>query len=138
MTKRTRTLAAIAIGTAVSLSVLIAVPAVSDPADTFGRIPDEAWQQDGSIDQSLVPDYVEALDRDGNIVGYVRAAHILPLDGTEPPDEPIPVVNEEKQLVGHHHPGRGFVPLGTDASQVPTIPTTVVELPSDQPEPESG
>jgi len=106
---------------------IVAIPAMSEEAPTFGTIPDEAWDTvDGSVDRSLVPDYVAALDRSGDFAGYVSADDILPTDGTPAPDGPIPVVDGNLALVGHMVPDRGFVPLGTLFEDVPRFPVRLI------------
>jgi len=100
--------------------------ACSGAGHSFGTIPPEAWRPDGSVDMSLVPDYVQALDRDGNVAGYVRAEDILGVRGVEePPTGPIPVVDRQLVQVGWMVPDAGFVPLGTPIEKITTVPVTV-------------
>jgi len=78
------------------------------------------------MDLSLVPDYIEALGRDGQPVGYVTREDALGLgpqitDNTgRPVDVPITVyAGDLATVVGHMVPGRGFVPLGADPKSIP-------------------
>lgn len=81
---------------------------------------------DGSVNMDLVPDFVEALDRDGTMAGYVRAEDILGVGGVgEPPPGPIPVVDRRLVQVGWIVPGAGFVPLATPLEEVASVPATV-------------
>jgi hypothetical protein len=111
--------------------LLIADPASSEAKPTFGTIPDSAWTADGSIDIGLVPDYVGALDRSGNLAGFVRAADILEDDDSWSPEGPIPVVNDDLELVGHMVPDRGFVPLGQPFDSVEKIDVILYERSDD-------
>lgn len=115
----------------VTTVVGISLAATSDPLPTKGSIPEDAWLEDGSVDLAQLPDFIVALDGDGNAVGYVERSTLFPDDPTEEPlDGPNPVVDESLQrVIGHMVPGRGFVPVGTPFDQVPTIPVTIVEGP---------
>ena len=96
----------------------------SPPAEpTKGPIPESAWTDNG-VDLAQVPDFVSALDQDGNVAGYIAKLDILDPDGGRTPDHvvtgfqpdpPIPVLGGDLEtLVGHHYGGVGFVPLGED------------------------
>jgi hypothetical protein len=82
----------------------------------------------GPLDEAKVPDYVETSDRDGNIVGYTRKADLFAAAGatspTLPVSKPTPVyaLDDLDKVVGHMYPARGFVRLGQDPADVPTIP----------------
>jgi hypothetical protein len=98
---------------------------------TVGPIPPSAFRPDGSIDRSQVPDFIPALDRKGDIVGYVARDEVMPKEGLQPPgglaplDKPQTVYSRDlKTVVGHMYPGRGFVPLGTDSNDVPPFAET--------------
>lgn len=125
---RTKNLTAVLVLAGAVMIGLFAIPAISKNTPTFGPIPDEVLEMDGAIDGDLVTDYVPALDREGNVAGYVKATDILEIDGKEPTDGPIPVVSRDLELVGHMVPARGFVPLGTQFESVPRIPVTVLEM----------
>ena len=95
---------------------------------TKGRIPDEAITANGGLDIKLVPDYIVALDREGNPVGYVKRDDALGLspqptdEQGRPGDALITVYGEDLvSVVGEMVPGRGFVPAGTDSKLVPTF-----------------
>lgn len=131
MTNRTRKAILVVIAAAASIlavaAVALAMP--SDSTPTSGRIPEQAFRADGSIDRSLVPDFVVALDREGKPVGYVSKDDAIPQEGLEAPsglapsDRPEKVYgNDLKTIVGYMYPAKGFVPLGTDPETVPTIP----------------
>lgn len=76
---------------------------------TKGPIPPEAFKN-GTIDKTVVPDFIPALNRDGFVAGYVAKNLAIP-DG-EGSAEPVPVYAEDLEtVVGHMYPGRGFVPL---------------------------
>lgn len=102
--------------------------ASSEPQPTKGSIPSEAWQEDGSIDLSKLPDYIGVLDRQGEIAGYVERSALFPDDPSRAPqDGEIPVVDESlERLVGHMVPGYGFVPLGTSTEDLDPFPVTTI------------
>ncbi|MEZ5170652.1 MAG: hypothetical protein R3A49_07895 [Acidimicrobiia bacterium] len=91
---------------------------------TKGPIPESAWTDD-DVDLSQVPDFIPALDRTGDIAGYIDKMDILGPSASPPPDHvvtglqpepPIPVVGDDLETpVGYHYSGFGFVPLGADA-----------------------
>jgi hypothetical protein len=114
-----------------SVIVISVGVAQSDGGPTFGTIPDAVLEIEGPVDPDLVSDYVPALDDEGGIAGYVKATAVLEIDGNQPPDGPIPVVNRDLELVGHMVARRGFVPLGTSFGDVPLKPITVYEMQPD-------
>jgi hypothetical protein len=78
-------------------------PLPTDRELTKGPIPNEAISDAGRLDESRVPDFIPALDRQGEIAGYVRYCAI----GT---GGAIPVYADDLQtLVGHMIPGEGFL-----------------------------
>lgn len=107
-----------------SLGFGVALGGSSTP--TKGLVPPEADLGGGETNWSLVPDYIVALGRDGNPVGYASKEQVFSLvpdafgkDG-RPLDQPIPVYADDlATVVGHMVSGRGFVPLGTDIEAVP-------------------
>lgn len=105
-----------------SVAVLVSGTLAGGPQLTKGPIPPEAVEN-GAFNKALIPDFIPALDRDGNVAGYVARDLAIP-DGA-PVNAPIPVfANDLRTIVGHMHPGRGFVPLGTSPDSVPVIPAT--------------
>ena len=112
-------LAVVAILTGVSISVVMA----GGREPTSGPIPPEAVEN-GAFNKALIPDFIPALDRNGQIAGYVARDLAIP-DGA-PVNAPIPVYGDDlKTIVGYMHPGRGFVPLGVSVDSAPVIPATV-------------
>ena len=93
-----------------------------------GPIPPEAFRAQG-LDLRLVPDYVQVVDREGHVVGYVpknaalgTASTTVGPDG-RPQAVPVPVVGDDlKTVVGHMIPDKGFVPDGIDPNSVPSRP----------------
>lgn len=81
---------------------------------TFGRVPDSAFNNAGGIDTLQVPDYVlVAGDTNEDFVGYVKSEDIVPREhGSDIPDVIEVFGADLKTVVGHMHAGRGFVPLG--------------------------
>lgn len=112
----------------IAISALAAGSTIgSNDNPTKGTI-EGAINEDGQIDPNLAPDFIIALGRDGDRVGYVTKAAALELGPVtadasgRPVDLPIPVFAEDLEtIVGHFYPARGFVPLGTDPDAVPTI-----------------
>lgn len=100
--------------------------ASADAPPTKGRIPDEAFANN-SVQLDLVPDYVGALTRDGQLAGYVRKTDIFGREGLAS-EAPILVVDETlTKPVGRMVPDRGFVPLGTPEESVPRFVTEAGE-----------
>ncbi len=110
-----------------------AVPPSANVEPTTGRIPTAATRPDGSVDLSLIPDFIVTEDRDGNVVGYVAKTDLFPGltsstiagDPSNPPQSPpVPVysLDDHSTIVGYHYPAKGFVPLGTNPDDVPSIP----------------
>jgi len=107
---------------------------------TAGKFHADAYQADGSLDLRQVPEYVETLDRQGNLVGYVDTDRMLNPDTD--PDEPLggydlldertwdPVLDGDlKTVVGHMVPSYGFLPLGDappDRSELAQV-TEIIE-----------
>lgn len=112
---------AIVVALFASASVLASVMA-DGGSPTKGPIPPEAILSDGSLNASLVPDFVPVLDRSGEPAGYVSALEMGLLPNNPPGDEAVVVYAEDLQtVVGHMVPGRGFVALGEDVDSVPTF-----------------
>jgi hypothetical protein len=81
----------------------------------------------GSVTARDVPDYVTALDRQGNPVGYVKRDALGVFSG-RPDDAFMPVYADDlKTVVGHMVTGRGFVPVGSSDAAVPTFEVTTSE-----------
>jgi hypothetical protein len=108
--------------------------AAGGSAPTKGAIPHEAFKPDG-IDLSLAPDFVQAVGRNGDVVGYIPKEYFVTQTGPvtdaplgpdgRPTSNTKPVYGDDlKTLVGHFVPGIGFVPIGTDPR---TVPSFVVE-----------
>jgi len=123
-------IAALVLGFVLS-SLLIAVVSAG-PTMTKGRIPNEAFGTDGTIDASLVPDFVAVYSRDGeSIAGYVPKSYLVgskrfTVVGSRPEMPEIPVVGDDlKSIVGRMVPGIGFVPAGVDAGSLRAIPVEV-------------
>jgi hypothetical protein len=132
---RLRRVQAVGIGAAtlVALGAVIAASSVagSGPPATKGHVAQGAFNG-GGIDLSLAPDFIEALGPTGDVVGYIPKAYFantagpvidgpLGADGRPvSPDMPV-YADDLTTLVGHHVPGVGFVPLGTDSRAVPTF-----------------
>jgi len=73
-------------------------------APTKGPIPADATDDAGRIDESRVPDFIPAFNRQGEIAGYVRYCAIS-TGGA------VPVYADDlTTLVGYMVPGTGFVP----------------------------
>lgn len=116
----------IAIPLVLTFASLAAGSALADlNGPTRGVIPPDARLADGELDLSKVPDFIVALGRDGQPVGYVSKDLVLvpQVDDTGRPVAPtIPVYGDDlTTVVGHMVPDRGFVALGTDDASVPTF-----------------
>lgn len=94
---------------------------------TRGTIPSAAIGVNGAVDKSLMPDYIEAIDQSGSVVGYVAKDLAVP-DRTHPAtDQPIPVYDGSLlNVVGYMVPGRGYVPKGVPEASVHGPAVTVV------------
>lgn len=101
--------------------------AATDRQPTKGRMP-AAAMHNGQIDLSLAPDFIEALGRDGEIVGYIPKEYLgaqTPVD-TNGDELPLPVYADDlTTLIGSNVAGVGFVPLGVRPESLPTFEVTV-------------
>jgi hypothetical protein len=89
---------------AVLTTAAIALVGVSSLAagPTRGTIPPEAFRSGEAIDQSMVPDYIPALGRDGAIVGWVSKTLAVPADDSIDRSM-IPVYADDlKTIVGQY------------------------------------
>lgn len=132
--RRTSQLLAATVVTALCLLVLAASALAGAQEPTKGPIPDEAFRAGGQpLDLSIVPDFVPALGRDGEHVGYVaKQALADPVIGEDGRvlSAPIAVVGEDLvTIVGYMYPSKGFVPAGVDPETVPEIPAELVPAP---------
>ncbi|HUZ09029.1 MAG TPA: hypothetical protein VMU76_02575 [Acidimicrobiales bacterium] len=114
---------------------------------TKGAIPASAAAH-GAIDWSQAPDYV-SVTSNGRIVGYVNKTALIPTPLGQPvrgqapssPEVPPPLASRPQlpivtvygpdlvTVVGHEYPGKGFVPLGTDAGAIPPAAQAVSQSP---------
>ncbi len=85
---------------------------------TRGPVPESAHRADGSIDLSRVPDFIPAAGEHGD-VGWIWSADVLPPPGEEHPTVITVYGDDLVTVVGHMHPGVGFVPLGAEAEMLP-------------------
>ena len=94
---------------------------------TAGGVPDFPG---GSVDLSKVPEYIETLDRAGDIVGYSRKEDLFPAAGTVDAGPgsvgptPVYALDDLHKVIGHMYPSRGFVRVGQDPADVPTTPAS--------------
>ena len=130
---RRRVVSSIGFGIAM-IAIVAAVALGSSRTPTKGPIPDAAFRPGQPMDLSTVPDFVPALDRSGNVAGYVRKEMLTTsppttIEAGRPVSQEVPVYADDLvTLVGHMVPGKGFVPSGTDPESVPNIP--VFEAPA--------
>ncbi len=112
---------------AVVLVVITLTGSDAGGGPTFGTIPKAVFEAGAPADPADLPDYISVVGSGDDVLGYIPAAYAFPLIGHEEEstsDDPIPVVDTRLILIGHMVAGRGFVPLGTDVSDVPTILVT--------------
>ena len=120
-------------GTALALvATLVIVFSSSDPNHPIGTTVDQTrgtvpTSSNGAIDSKQIPDFISALGRNGEIVGYIPRTYLLPAQANEPASSKVggvaPVyASNLKTLVGHFYPGVGFVALGTSPASQPCIP----------------
>lgn len=105
-----------------AVGAALAGQASSDTRPTKGPVPEDVTASDGSIERDRIPDYVPALDRDGERAGYVESRYLFPDSAAEDQrsNEPLPVYDERlSEVVGHMYPGRGFVSVDADPQDVP-------------------
>lgn len=103
---------------------LVGIAEAAEPATataTKGRIPEAAFVPGQPIKVDLVPDYIIAYDRSGEVAGYVSKEDLFGKKGaTRRPEGAITVVDETlKNTVGQMVPGVGFVPSGAEPVSVP-------------------
>lgn len=85
-----------------------------------GPVPPSAWAGGSGVDHSQLPEFVSALGRDGEHVGYVPREYLFPVNDDDLLNRPAPVYDETlRRIVGHMHPGRGYVPSGANPATVP-------------------
>lgn len=123
---------------AVTAIVLLVATAMSVSAavsrtQSKGPIPDAAFRPGLPLDTSIMPDFVPALGRDGQVAGYVAKGWLAgpPPGFSGPVDTPVvPVVGDDlTTLVGHMYPGKGFVPVGADPRSVPDFAASAAPAP---------
>ncbi len=95
---------------------------------TKGTVPTSS---NGTIDSKQIPAFISALGRNGEIVGYIPRAYLVPAEKNQPMSSKVggvaPVyASDLKTLVGHFYPGVGFVALGTSPASKPCIPEQTV------------
>lgn len=120
----TRVVVASTVGALLALAVVVGSLSAGP---TRGRIPDEAFGTDGSVNHELVPDFIPAV---GTVseepIGWVAKDDVLPED----PNllrEVVPVYADDLQtVIGHMYPAIGFVPIGTDPASVHPVSTPEV------------
>lgn len=113
-------LAALIVAAAVALIGVSSIMA----GPSRGPIPPDAVEPGGLTDQSKVPDFIPALDRSGDEVGWVSKHLAVPVDQSLDRTV-IPVFGDDlKTVVGHMIAGRGFVPLGADPNSVDEFEVT--------------
>jgi len=122
--------AALGVAAAIAITPLSLAAADSSRPPTKGRVPAAAFQANGNLDKSKVPDFIPALDRAGNQVGYVSRDLAMPDPSEAGSEVPIPVYADDlTTIVGSMMPGRGFVPRGARASDVPSFVVRTSENP---------
>jgi hypothetical protein len=101
---------------------------------TKGTIPEDAFQANRPLDPSMVPDFVETLGPDGQVVGYTARDDILnkvPDSAERTQGDPTPVYADDlKTVVGEMHPGVGFVRVGDEVPDPQYPPTTLGTAPT--------
>jgi hypothetical protein len=118
-------LLALTLGLAI-VATLAATTLAATDAPSKGIIPEAAFRPGQDIDYTLVPDFVPALGRDGETVGYVSKVDLANRVGShgERQVKPVPVFADDLEtLVGYMVLGKGFVPLGTDPASIPDFPS---------------
>jgi len=134
------------LGTAL-LFVNVAGSAPATP--TFGTIPPAAFTTTDSstraVDRSAsrvashpvnigaIPDFVQTLDRQGNIAGYVRKGDLFPTAPNGDLLAPGPhsvYARDGKTIVGQMILGKGFVAAGVNPDSVPSFPVTTGPAPT--------
>lgn len=105
------------------LPVAGAIASGDGSTPTRGNVPSSVFDGSGRVDKSKVPDFIPALDRAGNQMGWVRRDDAMPEDANTGSNPSVPVYADDlTTVVGHMIPSRGFVPLGTPVTSVPLIP----------------
>lgn len=103
----------------VAVGLVGVADAAESAAPTKGRIPEAAFAPGGPIKVDLVPDYVIAYARSGEVAGYVSKTDLFG-QGAKRPEGPMPVVDETlKNVVGQMVPDVGFVPSGAEPVSFP-------------------
>ncbi len=128
--KMYRWAAALGVAAAIVVTPFALAAADTSAPPTKGRVPEAAFQDNGKLDKSKVPDFIPALDRAGNQVGYVSRDLAMPDASKAGSEAPIPVYADDlTTVVGSMVPGRGFVHLGARTSDVPSFEARTSESP---------
>ena len=127
---RTLAVSGTALALVATLVVVLHSPEPSHPGGTAveqtkGTIPTSS---NGALDSKEIPDFISALGRNGEIVGYIPRAYLVPAQANQPMSsnvgEVAPVyASDLKTLVGHFYPGVGFVALGNSPASKPASPS---------------
>lgn len=112
-------------------AVGVALTAKSD-GPSFGAVPEEVAHADSIEEElALVPDFVQAVGRHGEDVGYIPKDALYAPDGRgnyAPIDGPLPVVAADGEtLVGHIFPDKGFVGIDENPDNIPDVNVEMVE-----------
>jgi hypothetical protein len=83
---------------------LMCPPLPVDRELTKGPLPDEAINDAGMVDETRVPDFIPALNQQGELAGYVRYCALRAGGAIEV------YADDLRTVVGHMIPGKGFVP----------------------------
>src|SRR3546814_10672743 len=120
-------LGAVGAALAGSTMVVTSLRAASDDGPTFGRIPESAFREAGTVDASQSPDFVITYGRSAEPVGYVRKEDILPVEGESPHNGDGPVFDSDgSTIVGVMSDRKGLVPLGQDPDEIESVTVTTV------------
>jgi hypothetical protein len=120
----------VTIASAALAALVVGGTAAAIDGMTKGSVPAAAFRSDGTMDKSMIPDFVRALDRDGEPAGFVPKSALAIYNGVEDADV-IPVYADDlKTIVGHMIAGVGFVPQGADAKAMPTFQVTTGTSPA--------
>ena len=92
--------------------------ASADARPTKGFIPEEAFEP-SRINLDLVPDYVAAYARSGEVAGYIRKDQLFNASGHRRRGRLLVLDESLTRPAGHMVPGRGFVPLGAPEESIP-------------------
>src|SRR3546814_12257522 len=115
-------LGAVGAALAGSTMVVTSLRAASDDGPTFGRIPESAFREDGTVDASQSPDFVITYGRSDEPVGYVRNEDLLHVESESPHNGDVTAFDSARSpIVCFMIEQKRFEPLGQAPEEIESV-----------------